>query len=373
MSTTIIPNPFSLRRTETRGDISSLFPGPNNNVQTISPAKKHFSLKRLTTILPFYRRSVLRNKPTLRLPAQVVQPVEVRTTATADFLGATCGLDEGQVAATTYPSVSAQISAPASPVPMEALAHVPAVHFSVASNEYSMNPSGPPTHSILHQHNSSLTPSTEFDIENLSSELDDMFQRSTSVPIDDSLRIQTTESTYIHSSQSISDGEHDHAPIPTESNTSLNKHLWEIVYPSSDEHSNQVLHDIHAVRLTRSTHNACRSLAIMRDDGALSVDTKLVTDTKGLLLYEIVSDLPYRVKEGVVFACEGALRGGWSLVTVRRYQEGYGYIWCANHYTKQQTLLRLVERDIYDPDMASTHLGCRSICEMRKRFLARFF
>ncbi|KAJ7429143.1 hypothetical protein B0H11DRAFT_1945766 [Mycena galericulata] len=384
----MFPDPFSLRRVETRRESTGIFSTPKNDINTPTSAKKYRFARRLATLLPLHIRTSSRTRSLQRqLHATVTVSDEARDIAPPRLYSAMSGGTVTLAAATPYSSATIPNTATI-PVITHAtstitLTQIPAVHFADSSIDPSMYPSAPYTHSILHETNvrmESMPPAdAALEINGLAHEIEGMFTEQAFVPVEQPLRCQTAESAFVHSSQSISDEEHEHqyTPVSADSNTSLRHHIWQVIYPSDMEWSNQLLRESTSARLTTTTqhrayHQFHPTVASVNDDDSLSVTTKLAKDTKGLLLFEIDIELPYRAVEGTVFRCEGALRGPWTFVVVRYYQEGYAYIWCTNHLNKQQTLFRIAEHQVYDPEMDSVHVCCSSDCDQKRRFLARF-
>lgn len=293
---------------------------------------------------------------------------EVRETASAEF----CSTDDSG-GGKFYAAATAQFG-PTTPN----LSIVQGVHETTidpASHFINSVQIAHPYAAHIERHTRRETPvplSTIMAMEDLTRELD-IFEALSEEPP----HRQTMESMFVRSSQSYSDEEEDHSPAITDGSTSRGKHIWTIRYPSNGQYINQLLRDAQAMRLASlvrndALHQPSPVEAAVNADGSISVDTKLVKDTRGLLLYEITTRLPFRAGEGTDFVCEGALEGVWTVVTIRYYHDGYGYIWCANYPEKDQVLLRLLQQFVYDADADSVHAWCGSFCEQKKTFLSRF-
>ncbi|KAJ7936431.1 hypothetical protein B0H13DRAFT_2303830 [Mycena leptocephala] len=176
--------------------------------------------------------------------------------------------------------------------------------------------------------------------------------RSPESPVMDSgLSTDSREDVYSHSDDA---GVLYPSPTIANSNMSLGQHLWTIIYPGSEQYFNECVRTPNVQLLTYLTKQ--RNVVLeLREDGAMPVETAVVKDKCGLLLFEIVSQPLHDVDPGTVF-------------------EGYGYVWCVNHPERLQTLIRIRQQFISSCDNDdSIHNFCLSFCEKRHQLLPDIF
>ncbi|KAJ7771031.1 hypothetical protein DFH07DRAFT_768424 [Mycena maculata] len=168
------------------------------------------------------------------------------------------------------------------------------------------------------------------------------------------------------------------------------ENLWEIIYPDPSFLHNQVIrHAAHhevlyatpppstgftkfLERLFIRRHDRNVPALPVRDNGVPRVEVRVVKDSFGLVLFEVVSALMDVISPGAILACQGSLRGDWVFITVRRWQTGYAYLWFACAATHQQVLIHVNKKFVRDyTEDVSVHRWCPSPCDVRKKWTAQ--